>query len=248
MVPKGFDLKGQTAIIVGRGDTRTRALAGALAEAHADLALIAPDTADAEGVVDAPRQLGGDVTTLRWDPADVAGIERSVEQAVSQLGKVDILVNDLSVEFAKPFAEMTVQEWHRALDLNLNGAFFACRGVARHMLERRGGRIINVASGLGARAVVNCSAFCAAMGGLLQLTRALALEWARHNVRVNAIAPGWIVESPEGLPDSIRRYIPMQRWGRGEDLGGLLVYLASESSHFMTGETVFVDGGIMIRT
>ena len=83
---------------------------------------------------------------------------------------------------------------------------------------------------------------------MLQLTRALGLEWARDNIRVNAIAPGWISDSPDELPDNIRRYIPMQRWGRPEDLGGLLVYLASESCSYTTGETIFVDGGVMIRT
>ena len=248
MLSKGFDLKGQTAVIVGRVDASTQALASALAEANADLALIIPRAAREGEIVDALRQLEANAITLRWNPAEVAGIERLVEQAALQLGKVDILVNDLSVEFAKPFVEMDAEEWHRTIALNLNGVFFACRGVARHMLDRQRGRIINIASGLGARAVVNNSAFCTAMGGLLQFTRALALEWARHNIRVNAIAPGWMVDSTEELPDNIRRYIPMQKWGRVEDLGGLLVYLASESSHFITGETIFVDGGIMVRT
>ncbi|MFQ5875113.1 MAG: SDR family NAD(P)-dependent oxidoreductase, partial [Dehalococcoidia bacterium] len=232
----------------GRGDGRTKAHASALAEAHADLAVIVPEKARGEEIAEAVRNLGGDVTILLWDTHDVPGIQKLVEQVVSQLGKVDILVNDLSAEFAKPFAEMSVDEWRRALDMNLTGVFFACRAASSHMLERQQGRIINVASALGARAVVNSSAYCTAMGGLLQLTRALALEWARHNIRVNAIAPGWIVDSPDELPDTVRRYIPMQRWGRAEDLGGLLVYLASGHCHFITGEAIFVDGGVMTRT
>ncbi len=248
MLPEPFNLEGRRAVMASLGGKLTRALASALLEAGASLALVLPSSKSSDGIVESLKGQGADVICVPWDPKDVPGLRGSVEEAVSRLEQVDILVNDLSTKFARPFKDMTGEEWHRVIQLNLDSVFYACKGVAPHMLARHGGRIVNVASALGARVVVNESAYCTAMGGVLQLTRALGLEWARDNIRVNAIAPGWISDSPDELPDSIRRYIPMQRWGRPEDLGGLLVYLASESCSFTTGETIFVDGGVMIRT
>ena len=112
-----------------------------------------------------------------------------------------------------------MQEWRTTIDLNLDSVFLSCKAAASHMLAQQRGRIVNIASGLGARVVVNQSAFSAAQAGVIHLTRALGLEWARDNVRVNAIVGGWIVDSDDALPDKIRRYVPMQRWGRPEDLG-----------------------------
>ena len=248
MLPDAFNLQDQKAIVVGRGDEKTKTLALALAEAHASLLVITPTEAGSNRIAEAIGGLGVSCETLVWDTHRVESIRGSVEDAVSRLGGVDVLVNDLATEFAKPFVEMSSDEWQRALDINLNGPYYACSGVAGHMLGQKAGRIINVASGLGARAVVNTVAFGSAMGGLLQFTRTLALEWAREDIKVNAIVPGWMPDSPEEMPDNIRRYVPLQRWGTPEDLGGLLVYLASTHSHFITGETIFVDGGVMTRT
>ena len=181
-------------------------------------------------------------------PAATDGLDAAVSSAISGLGGIDILVNDLAADFAKPLADMTYEEWRATLDLNLDSVFLSCKAASTHMLAQQRGRVVNIASGLGARVVVNQSAFSAAQAGVIHLTRALGLEWARDNVRVNAIVGGWIVDSDDALPDKIRRYVPMQRWGRPEDLGGTLVYLASDSCAFTTGEPIFIDGGVMIRT
>ena len=223
MSPAPFNLNDRNAVLVTRGGINAPALSAALNDAGATLAVVT------------------------WT-GGTDGLESAVSNALSNLGGIDILVNDLAADFAKPLTDMTYEDWRTTVDLNLDSVFLSCKAAAAHMLEQQRGRIVNIASGLGARVVVNQSAFSAAQAGVIQLTRALGLEWARNNVRVNAIVGGWIVDSEDALPDKIRRYVPMQRWGRPEDLGGALVYLASDSCSFTTGEPVFIDGGIMVRT
>ncbi len=223
MSPAPFNLNDRNAVLVTRGGINGPALSAALSDAGATLAVVT------------------------WT-GGTDGLESAVSNAISNLGGIDILVNDLAADFAKPLTDMTYEDWRTTVDLNLDSVFLSCKAAATHMLEQQRGRIVNVASGLGARVVVNQSAFSAAQAGVIQLTRALGLEWARDNVRVNAIVGGWIVDSNDALPDKIRRYVPMQRWGRPEDLSGALVYLASDSCSFTTGEPVFIDGGIMVRT
>ena len=248
MATAPFDLQGKNAVIASWGGKNTQALASALLEAGASVALVLPESASSGNIGREVAHNDSKAELVSWAGGDMPGVQAGVEQAIARLGAIDVLVNDLSRDFAKPFVEMTADEWQQTIRLNLDSVFYACKAGAAHMLQQQSGRIINVASGLGARVVVNESAFCASMAGVLQLTKALGLEWARDNIRVNAIAAGWIVESEDEFPDNIRRYIPMQRWGKPEDLGGLLVYLASDSCSFTTGETVFVDGGVMIRT
>ena len=237
MSPAPFDLKGRNAVLVTRDGINAPALASALTDAGATLAVVHPESAT-------PPQTPN---TVPW-PGGTDGLDAAVSSAISGLGGIDILVNDLAADFAKPLADMTYAEWRATIDLNLDSVFLSCKAASTHMLAQQRGRVVNIASGLGARVVVNQSAFSAAQAGVIHLTRALGLEWARDNVRVNAIVGGWIVDSDDALPDKIRRYVPMQRWGRPEDLGGTLVYLASDSCAFTTGEPIFIDGGIMIRT
>ncbi len=237
MSPAPFNLQDKSAVLATRCGVNSPALANALIDAGATLAVVHPETATPPPAPHA----------VSW-PGAAEGLDSAVTAAISDLGGIDILVNDLSAEYAGPFAEMTAEDWRKILQLNLFSVFLSCRAAAPHMLQRRRGRIVNVASGLGARVVVNQAAFSTAQAGVIHLTRALGLEWARDNVRVNAIVGGWIVDSDDALPDNVRRYVPMQRWGRPEDLGGVLVYLASDSCSFTTGEPVFVDGGVMIRT
>ena len=237
MSPAPFDLKDKKTVLVTRCGINAPALAAALTDAGAILSIVHP-----EGIT--PPHASASVPWFR----DAAGLQPAVSSAMAGMAGIDILVNDLAADFAKPFADMSYEEWRTAIDQNLDAVFVSCQTASGRMLAKQNGRIVNIASGLGARTVVNEAAFSAAQAGVIHLTRALGLEWARDNIRINAIVGGWIVDSDDALPDKVRRYIPNQRWGRPEDLAGVLVYLASDSCSFTTGEPFFVDGGIMIRT
>jgi len=229
MAVEGFDLGGKKALVIGVESSAGQAIALALTEAGADVATASTDD-DAESVA--------------------SGIESAVQTAKVRLGRIDILVNCADLFLAKPAQEISDAEWQRVVSVNLSSVFFACRAVGPSMAQQGWGRIINVASGLGERGLPNCSAYCAAKGGVLNLTRALAQEWAAAGVTVNAIAPAWMEDTP-GLgdpdPESNRliRYIPMRRAGRADEIGPLAVYLASGSAGYMTGRTLFVDGGLL---
>ena len=229
MAVEGFDLGGKKALVIGVESSAGQAIALALAEAGADVATASTDK-DAESVA--------------------SEIGSAVQTAKVRLGRIDILVNCADLFLAKPAQEISDAEWQRVVSVNLSSVFFACRAVGPSMAQQGWGRIINVASGLGERGLPNCSAYCAAKGGVLNLTRALAQEWAAAGVTVNAIAPAWMEDTP-GLgdpdPESNRliRYIPMRRAGRADEIGPLAVYLASDSAGYMTGRTLFVDGGLL---
>ena len=229
MAVEGFDLGGKKALVIGVESSAGQAIALALTEAGADVATASTDE-DAESVA--------------------SQIESAVQATKARLGRIDILVNCADLFLAKPAQEISDAEWQRVVSVNLSSVFFACRAVGPSMAQQGWGRIINVASGLGERGLPNCSAYCAAKGGVLNLTRALAQEWAAAGVTVNAIAPAWMEDTP-GLgdpdPESNRliRYIPMRRAGRADEIGPLAVYLASDSAGYMTGRTLFVDGGLL---
>ncbi len=244
-------LDGRVALVTGASRGLGRAMALALAEAGADVALMARSREALEDTASAVTALGRRALAL---PADVTvedQVENAVARAVDAYGGVDVLVNNSGVAVVKPLVDTTPAEWRRVLETNLTGAFNCCRAVGPGMIARRRGKIVNVASVLGARGLSGYAAYSASKGGLLALTRALAVEWARHNIQVNAIAPGWFVTSMNedafadpGIRDRLLRDVPARRTGRPEELGALVVYLASSASDYVTGEVVFVDGGL----
>ena len=186
--------------------------------------------------------------TVATDVTDSAQAGAAVERALAEFGKIDILVNNARVEFGKPFADVTDDEWKRVMDFNVGSVFVFCQAVGKHMLERGRGRIINMNSGLAVRGLWNSTAACASHGAVHQLTSALALEWARSNIRVCGIGAGWVTtDEPDAdaQPDLLDRYLPSRRRGHPTDLCGLLVYLASDADDFITGQTVFIDGGAL---
>ncbi len=136
-------------------------------------------------------------------------------------------------------------EWGKVMDYNFKSALNFCRAAGKPMLKQKKGRIINIVSGLAERGIVNGSAYCVSMGAVLQLTRALALEWARKGITVNAIGTGWFTEPGQPMDEALARYIPAKRYGQPEEVGSLVVYLASEVTEFTTGQFMFVDGGLM---
>ena len=241
----------RVALVTGASRGLGRAMALALAEAGADIALVARSADGLKETADAVSARGRRALALPADVTVAAEVDEAVKGALDAFGSVDILVNNSGVAAVKPFVETTPAEWHRILETNLTGAFNCCRAVGPGMIARRRGKVVNVASVLGARGLSGYAAYSASKGGLLALTRALAVEWARHNVQVNAIAPGWFVTSMNEAAfqdprtsERLLRNVPARRTGRTEELGPLVVYLASAASDYVTGEVVFIDGGL----
>lgn len=243
-----FELTGKVAIVTGSGPL-SMAAASALAEAGAELVLAGEDISKAEGVDKLVAGLGKRPLVIPTALTEPESLRELAQKAVSTLGKVDVLVNGASKEFAKPCLEITQAEWQAVLQANLTAVFLACQAVGQYMLGAKAGTIINLVSGLSARGAPNYSAYCAAMGGVHQLSRALALEWVRQGVRVNCIATGWFLEeAAQGEREqALRRYIPLKRFGQPGDIGGLVVYLASHLSEHIVGQTYFIDGGLAVR-
>jgi len=254
-----YDLAGKRALVVGAAGGVGRAIALALAEAGADVALCTSTSSAEEAlalrkVVREVRDLGRNAIEQSTDVSSGQGAQVMVKQVAKDLGGIDVLVNASDVFIAKPATRITDADWARIVGHNLSATFFTCRAAGKEMLKaemkgRARGRIINVASVLGDRGLPNASAYCAAQAGILNLSRALAQEWAAQGITVNAIALGWMDDSaalgdPTPAGNQTVRYIPMKRAGRAEDVAPLAVYLASDASGYITGQVMYVDGGL----
>jgi len=225
-------------------------MAVALAAAGAHVALAARSKPDLD---DTAQQVEGHGVRALVLPTDVTRydeVEALVARTVEALGGLDILVNNSGIARTTPLAEATPEDWRAIVDVNLTGVFNGCRAAATHFIGRRRGKVINLASVLGAVGLPGYALYAATKGGVIALTRTLGVEWARHNVQVNAIAPGWFVTDMNAaafgdprINERLTRDIPMRRTGRLEEIGPLAVFLASSASDFMTGQTIFLDGG-----
>ena len=241
-----WDLTGKVALLTGDRRGWTPYFAAALAEAGADVALAGHAGSDVHDAAIAVRAQGGKALVIEGDLTRSEDVDRVTVSATARFGRIDILVNNAYVDFGKPLVETTDAEWDAVMDFNVRSTFLLCRAVGQRMLAQGGGRIINIGSGLAERGLVNSTAACAAQGAIKQLTAALGLEWARHNVRVNGIGAGWLsTEAPteEDNRELLVRFIPSKRKGHPSDLCGLLVYLSSDACDFVTGQMVYVDGG-----
>jgi NAD(P)-dependent dehydrogenase (short-subunit alcohol dehydrogenase family) len=243
-------LAGRVAIVTGGGRGLGRAFALALAEAGADVALAARSIGDIERVATEVEELGRRALAAPTDVTDAAAVERLVERVLSELGDLDILVNNSGITHSAPLLETSPEEWDRVVATNLRGCFLCMRAAGRHFADRRAGKVINVASNFAFMGVPNFASYCASKAAIVNLTRAAAIEWAGVGVQVNALAPGYVetdmnaaARSDEELNAKILRQIPTRRMARPEELGPLVVYLASTASDFMTGETLVFDGG-----
>jgi NAD(P)-dependent dehydrogenase (short-subunit alcohol dehydrogenase family) len=246
-----IDLRGTVALVTGASRGLGRATVLALAEAGADVALTARSEADLGRVADGARKHGVRAETFAADLRDAAAIEAMVAAALGVFGRIDVLVNNAGIAGReRPFLELDAADWDAVLAVDLRAPALCARAVARSMVERRRGRIVNVASIGAAMPLPSLSAYCASKAGLVQLTRVMALELARHNVHVNAVCPGYF-DTPmnEAFFASaagqklIQRAIPMRRLGAAAELAGTIVFLASEAASFMTGSVITVDGG-----
>lgn len=248
MVSGEFNLSGKKALVAGDSPYWGKSAAVALAEAGADVAIAARSSKKVEEAAGEVRRLGRKAVALPADLTKSAQVDKMVEQAMAELGKIDILVNSADLMFAKPFLETTADEWQRVMDVNLTTVFLCCQAVGKRMLSQKKGRIINVTSCLSERGLINGAAYGAATGGVVQLTRALALEWAREGITVNAIGAGWFSDTDKteaAQEDSLLRYLPLKRYGRPNEIGSLVVYLASDTTDFITGQFLYVDGAVM---
>jgi len=183
------------------------------------------------------------------DAADEPEVQSLVSRFIAELGRLDILVNAHDLPFAQPAAETSFAEWRRVLDVNVGGPFLAAKAAFAHMAHQESGRVINVASVLGERGLANGAAYCAAQAGVLNLTRALALEWARTGIRVNAIGAGWtegmgIIASDESR-QQLQRYLPYKRLAKPDEIAGAAVYLASDTADYLTGQVIWIEGGAL---
>ncbi len=245
-----FELKGKVALVTGASRGLGRAIAQGLAEAGADLVLTSRHLREVEAVAADLRRGGRQVLPIQADVIQEAEVEEAVARAVSSMGKIDILVNNAGINIRKPVLELTESDWDQTLDTNLKGCFLMARAVGRHMLGRRAGSVVNIASMLASVVHADRAAYASSKGGLVQLTRVLAVEWASYNVRANAICPGpfltelnkAILDDPEKMKYFMDR-LPMKRFGRPEELVGSVVFLASDKASYLTGVIIPMDGG-----
>jgi 2-deoxy-D-gluconate 3-dehydrogenase len=243
-------LEGKVAIVTGAGRGIGRALALALAGAGADVGLAARSAEEIESVAGEVEGLGRRALAVPTDVTREADVERLVGGVAEGLGGLHVMVNNSGVIHASPLAETSLEDWERVVATNLRGTFLCTRAAGRHFLGRGEGKVVNVASNFAFAGVPRFASYCASKAAVLGLTRAAAVEWAPHNVQVNAVAPGYVetdmnaaARNDEKLRDRISGQIPARRMAKAEELGPLVVYLSSPASDFMTGETIVFDGG-----
>jgi NAD(P)-dependent dehydrogenase (short-subunit alcohol dehydrogenase family) len=245
-----FDLSGKVALITGGGRGIGEGLALALAEFGADVAVASRTVSEGQDVAARVAALGRRSAAFQVDVTSVASSERLANQVADQFGRIDILVNNAGLNIIKYALDVTEDDWDRVLDTNLKGLFFCCQAVGRLMVAQGSGRIINMASQMAKVGWHKRAAYCASKGGVAQLTKVLAVEWAAHNVTVNAVAPTFVetqmtakMFEDEAFRQEVLSRIPLGRLGKPQDVAGAVIYLASEAGSLVTGHTLLVDGG-----
>lgn len=247
-----FSLVGRTAIVTGAGRGLGQGIALGLARAGADLVLVGlPDTQ--QETRDAVALMGREVQVVDLDMGDHAACQRAAEQLVADR-RIDILVNNAGIISREDSASVTLDDWARVLDINLTGLFLLTQGVGRSMIAQGSGKVISIASLLSFQGGIRVASYTATKHAVAGLTRALANEWARYGVQVNAIAPGYMATDNTGplradpaRSVAILERIPAGRWGTPDDVAGAAVFLASDASDYVTGHVLVVDGGWMAR-
>jgi gluconate 5-dehydrogenase len=248
-----FDLTGRVAVVTGTSRGLGQALARALARAGADLVITSRRRDDLRDFQREIEGMGRRALPLELDVRDQASIRRMAEEALAGYGTVDILVNNAGCNIRKPALEVTWEDWNTILDTNLRGSFFVAQALARPMVARGHGRIINIGSVTSVAGYAGLGPYGASRGGIRQLTMSLADDWGPHGVTVNCLAPGWfktaqnaaMYEDAEWVA-MLKERIPVRRPGQPSDLEGAVVFLASEASAYVTGQTLLVDGGISV--
>jgi 2-deoxy-D-gluconate 3-dehydrogenase len=251
-----FDLSGKTAVVTGGNGGIGLGMARGLAAAGARVVVAARNAQKSAAAVAELGTLGaGGALAIEVDVVDERSVEALVRSTVQRCGGLHILVNNAGINIRKPPHEVSLQEWRRVIDTNLTGAYLCSHAAYPHMKRAGGGKLINIGSMLSIFGAGFAPAYAASKGGIVQFTKACASAWAKDNIQVNAVLPGWIDtaltvtarEQIPGLHDSVLRRTPAGRWGAIDDFRGIAVFLAAAASDFLTGTAIPVDGGYSIQ-
>ncbi|HWV80361.1 MAG TPA: glucose 1-dehydrogenase [Hyphomicrobiaceae bacterium] len=250
-----FDLKGKVALVTGGNGGIGLGMAQGLADAGADVVIAARKAEKSKAAAAALAKRGVRTAVVEVNVADEGSCRAMVAEAAKQMGRIDILVNNAGINIRKPPETYSVSEWRDILSINLDGAFYCSQAVYPEMKKAGGGKIINIGSMMSLFGAPLTVAYAASKGGIVQMTRGLATAWAKDNIQVNSILPGWIDTELtqrarvdiEGLNESVLARTPAGRWGKPEDFSGIAVFLASPASDFVTGTAIPVCGGFSIR-
>jgi 2-deoxy-D-gluconate 3-dehydrogenase len=249
-----FDLMGRVALVTGGNGGIGLGMAKGLAQAGAAVVIAARNTSKLAAAAEELQQIGARVATVEVEVQDQASVKRMVEAALDRFQRVDILVANAGTNIRKPPQDYSPEEWQSVLDINLNGTFFCAQAVYQAMKAQGGGKIITIGSMTSIFGVPFAGPYSASKGAVVQLTRSLATAWAKDNIQVNSVLPGWIDtdltrgarKQVTGLHERVEARTPAGRWGAPDDFGGIAVFLASHASDFVTGTAIPVDGGYSV--
>jgi 2-deoxy-D-gluconate 3-dehydrogenase len=246
-----FDLKNRVAFITGGNGGIGLGMARGLAEAGASIAVAGRNKTKAQSALSELRALGAQAEFVELDVLDEASCRQAIQRAAERFGRLDILVNNAGTTVRKQPEDLTPQEWHLVMNTNLTGAFLCSQAAYPHMLRAGGGKIINIGSLMSVFASSYAAPYAASKAAIVQLAKSMAVAWAKDNIQVNAVLPGWIDteltqgarQQVQGLHEKVVARTPAQRWGTPGDFAGIAVFLASPASDFITGAAIAVDGG-----
>lgn len=251
-----FNLQNRVAFVTGGNGGIGLGMAKGLATAGASVVIAGRNKEKAQSALSELRSIGAQADFAELDVLDEASCRQAVRRAVERFGRLDILINNAGTTVRKQPQDLTAQEWHLVMDTNLTSAFFCSQAAYPHMVRAGGGKIINIGSMMSVFASSYATPYAASKGGIVQLARSMAVAWAKDNIQVNAILPGWIDtdltrkarEQVEGLNERVLARTPAQRWGVPDDFAGIAVFLAAPASNFITGAAIPVDGGYSVQT
>ncbi len=248
-----FDLSGRVALVTGASRGLGQYMARALARAGADIAITSRDRGRLAETEKDIQNIGRRVLPVELDVLDLSRIQSAVQNVEAQFGRLDVLVNNAGCNVRRRALQVTEEDWDMVVNTNLRGAFFVAQAAAHIMRAQHWGRVINIGSVTCVAGYAGMGPYCASRGGIKQLTMSLAHDWAEYGITVNCLAPGWfkteqsrMLYEDETWLSMLKERIPMARPGRPDDLDGMVVFLASESSRYITGQTYLVDGGVSI--
>ncbi len=249
-----FDLKAKVAVVTGGNGGIGLGMARGIAACGARIVIAGRDEQKAVAALKALHESGAEAHFMVTDVTRKADCEALIASAIQACGRVDILVNNAGTSVRKLPQDLSEDEWHHVLDTNLTSAFLCSQAAYPAMVKAGGGKIINIGSMMSLFGAPYASAYAASKGGIVQMTRALATAWARDNIQVNAVLPGWIDtdltrrarQQVQGLHDSVEKRTPHGRWGTADDMAGVAAFLASSASNFVTGTAIPVDGGFSV--